>query len=623
MSQYLGSAVLELKADGSALDSTLSATEVGVLGTFKSLAGSVKASMGTALVAVGAAVVGVGKFLYDVGAAFDDAYDKISVRTGATGRDLEGLKDDFRDVVSSVPTDFESASTAIGELNSKLGLTGEPLRSVSKQVIALSNITGTDLQTNIDALTRLFGDWGVKSDEMGGHMNRLHRLSQATGTDVASLAQQMVQFGSPLRQLGFDFDTAAVMFAKFEKEGVNIQTLMPGLRMGLANLSAPTEELSKTMKRLGVEGAEPAVAFRAVMDEMANMKSDFDRLGLAMQVFGKRAGPDMAAAVEEGRFSFGKLIDEMRNGDLTIRGQEKATRDLTESWTLFKNRALVTLEPIATRVFTVLSDGMKWLSKNGPKIMADLRRAFEDVKPALRVLWSAVKAAFTRIVEIVKGAFQAIKGIIQFFDGLFSGDFKKMWEGIKNIFRGALQAIKGLVGNTLGAIFDVLKNFVSKAFNVAKDIGSAIWDGIVRAIKGIGHFVGGLLKNMLNVVIKALNTAIGIINDITPGEIELPFAPNIPAVPTIPTIPYLAKGATNWPGGWAVVGEEGPELVNLPRGADIHSNRNSQGMLGGGKVLVVVEDGAVDPNKIRVIANEEIRENEREANAQYRAGLVV
>jgi TP901 family phage tail tape measure protein len=620
VTESLGSAVLELKADGSALDSTLSATEVGVLGTFKSLAGSVKASMGTALVAVGAAVVGVGKFLYDVGAEFDAAYDKIRVATGATGKELEGLKTDFKDVVSSVPTDFESASTAVAELHRRLDLTGEPLRARSKQILELSRLTGTDLQTNIEALTRLFGDWGVKTEEQGPVLNRLFRLSQETGVGIDTLAQQMVQFGSPLRQLGLDFDTSAAMFAKFEKEGVNIQTLMPGLRLGLSNLAEPTDELRATLKRLGVDGKEPAVAFRAVMDEMANMKSDSDRLGLAMQVFGKRAGADLAAAVKEGRFSFEDLVGTMRGGGDTIRQAGRDTMDLTEHWQVFKNRAMVALEPVAIRVFQALSDGMKWLKKNGPEIMGAIKQAFLDVKPALMVLWNAVKAAFKRVVEIVKGAFQAIKGIIQFFDGLFSGDFKKMWEGIKNIFRGALQAIKGLVGNTLGAIFDVLKNFVSKAFNVAKDIGKAIWDGIVRAIKGIGGFVGGLLKHMLNVVIRALNAAIGIINEITPGEINIPLAPNIPAVPDIPTIPYLAKGAVNWPGGWAVVGEEGPELVNLPKGADVHSNRDSRGMLGqgGGDIYA---DIYIGNEKIDERVRAQIRESEREANLFHRAGL--
>ena len=35
-------------------------------------------------------------------------------------------------------------------------------------------------------------------------------------------------------------------------------------------------------------------------------------------------------------------------------------------------------------------------------------------------------------------------------------------------------------------------------------------------------------------------------------------------------------------GGMALVGEKGPELVNLPAGSKVHSNRKSRSMVGGG-----------------------------------------
>lgn len=43
----------------------------------------------------------------------------------------------------------------------------------------------------------------------------------------------------------------------------------------------------------------------------------------------------------------------------------------------------------------------------------------------------------------------------------------------------------------------------------------------------------------------------------------------------------LASGTRNYRGGLAIVGEEGPELVRLPRGSDVYSNRESLSMAGG------------------------------------------
>lgn len=42
-----------------------------------------------------------------------------------------------------------------------------------------------------------------------------------------------------------------------------------------------------------------------------------------------------------------------------------------------------------------------------------------------------------------------------------------------------------------------------------------------------------------------------------------------------------ARGTDFHPGGWAIVGEEGPEIVDLPRGSRVFTNEESMGMMGG------------------------------------------
>lgn len=45
--------------------------------------------------------------------------------------------------------------------------------------------------------------------------------------------------------------------------------------------------------------------------------------------------------------------------------------------------------------------------------------------------------------------------------------------------------------------------------------------------------------------------------------------------------PGAAGGVTNWRGGTLLVGEEGPELVTLPRGANVHTNAETRRMISG------------------------------------------
>ena len=357
MADPIGAAYLRILPDMSGLNARLgayfSSSEFSKMGK----------AAGVALGA-GLAAGGVVKGLYEIGQAYDTAYDKIRVNTGATGKRLKRLESDFKDVIGDVPANFDDASEAIAGLNQRLGLTGRPLQKVSKQLLELSRITKTDVGDNVQSVTRLFGDWSIKTGKQADTLDKLFRAAQETGIKVSDLSDLMVQFGSPLRQLGLDFDTSAAMFARFEKEGVNIQTLMPGLRMALKNFSAPTADLTAQMDKLGISLKDgPAAALQEVFAALENAPSDLKANALAFQIFGARAGPDMAAAVREGRFELDDLMKTIENGKDTIRTAGRDTMDFAEQWTLLKNNAMNALEPLALKVFKEAGDEMARIRK--------------------------------------------------------------------------------------------------------------------------------------------------------------------------------------------------------------------------------------------------------------------
>lgn len=56
----------------------------------------------------------------------------------------------------------------------------------------------------------------------------------------------------------------------------------------------------------------------------------------------------------------------------------------------------------------------------------------------------------------------------------------------------------------------------------------------------------------------------------------------------VPSIPGFAAGTSSAPAGLALVGERGPEIVALPSGARVYSNRESRGMLAGAGAASVI-----------------------------------
>lgn len=381
---------IAVTANTAQANAALAKTQTQLKGTTATAATS-SAKMGKALGVIGIAAAAAGAALFKIGEEFDNAYDTIRTRTGATGREMEKLKDSFRGVVSSVPVDFDEAAEAVGGLNQRLGLTGKPLNRMAKQLAALSKITETDVEDNVKSVSRAFVDWEVKTKDQSRTLDGFFRLSQASGLAVGDIAESVQKFGSPLRQLGIDLDTAAAMFANFERAGVNTQTMVPGLKLALANLNAPIGEAEKQLKAFNVTiGNAPKglqEVFKILGDE--NVKA-VDRISLAMAVFGRRAGADMKEAIEQGRFEVDKFLDVMENGKETIRGTERQTRDFSESMQLLKNRLMVGLEPIATAVFNALGSGAKTLSQT-LRGRGSVAEAIKSISGALRDFWNDSK----------------------------------------------------------------------------------------------------------------------------------------------------------------------------------------------------------------------------------------
>jgi phage-related minor tail protein len=443
------------------------------------------------------AAVAIGAFAKKAGDEWNSATDTIRVGTGATGAALDALKADFKAVVSSVPTDFKSAGTAVADLNTRLGLTGQELRIRSQQFLELSRITGTDVASNIASVTRVFGDWGVETDKQTDTMNMLFRASQSTGIGVDKLSEQLVTFGAPMRELGFDMDTTAVLLGKFEKEGVNAELVMGGLKQGLG--------------RLTKAGKDPQAELRNLMKSIDDVGLTAENKAKVFEMFGARAGIDMAKAMEEGRFAISDLLDTVTNGQETIMGAASDTIHWSDKLTMLKNSVMATVGPYGEMGMAIagVAAGI------GPML---------SMVPALRGAFMGLNAviAANPIVFLVIAIAALVAGLVWAYNNV-------EW------FRDGVQAAFGAIVNAaqwLGRVF------------------AAIWDGIVAGFR----WVTDTIKSRINWVIGLINQLIAGVNSVTGGLNKIPGV----SLPTFGTIPQLAKGGIVSSPTLALIAEAGP-----------------------------------------------------------------
>lgn len=416
------------------------------------LGGSLRGLGTAAAVGFGAIIAGgaaVGKVLFDIGQEFDAADDLIRVGTGATGEALEGLEDSFRDVFASVPTDSESAATAIADLNTLLGLTGEALEERSTQFLNLARITGGDVEASIASVSRVFGDWSVSVDDQGEALDRLFRTSQTTGIGMEQLSTQVVQFGAPLRQLGFGLDEASALFGKWQQEGVNTETVMSGLRQGISRLAA--------------DGKDIPQGFRDITAAIHEAGSESEATTLAIEAFGARAGPDLAAAIREGRFATGDLINTIAEGGDTINGVAEETESFGEKWTKIKNRLMVAIEPVASALFDRLGQAM------------------DDLGP---------------VVDRVVGWFEGLGTVFE--EGGFSAVMAELGDRLREAWPEIRKALGDMADSIIGWVKSTVPKFVSAVTEWAKAYVEWIAPQIPVMLRELGSLVAQAGQWMLD-----------------------------------------------------------------------------------------------------------------------------
>lgn len=251
-------------------------------------------------------------------------------------------------------------------------------------------------------------------------------------------------------------------------------------------------------------------------------------------------------------------------------------------------------------ITTAFNNVTAFLQNWGPTILAIMFWLFslliglvitfkDQIMAVLNALWGGISAGFQAVTGFIQAVFQTASAVVMAVWSPIAGFFGGVWNQIRGIFSG--------VGNFFGAVFGWAANAASGALNSIIGVASGVYNAIASFFRPIGTVAGnmiggtirgvvngiiGMVQNGLNSFISMINGAAGIINKI-PGV-------HIPGIPHV-GLPRLAFGAKNYAGGVTLVGERGPELVNLPKGADVYTAtqtanafRNSRG--GGGGVTI-------------------------------------
>ncbi len=442
----------------------------------------------------------------------DEAMDTVITKTGASGDALEDMQNRVKNLATSIPTDFATAGTAIGEVNTRFGLTGDALEDLSGKFIKFAQINGVDVNGSIDTVQAAMAAFGLSAEDAGNFLDVLNKAGQDTGVNVTKLAQDLTANSTALKELGFSAQDSAMFLANLDKSGINSSQVMSGLSKALVNAAKDGKPMNEALADL--------------QKEMANAENDTAAMQKAMELFGNKAGPAIAKACSEGRLSFEDLGLSMDAFAGNVDETFEATLDPIDGFTTAANNAKVGLAELGEQIqiaaaplidelgekirqvtewFTGLDDGQKQMIIRVATVAA-------AIGPLLLILGTVISTIGT-IVGAVGTAMPVITGIATVLSGpvglAIAGAVAagivlyKNWDTIKEKASEMAGAAKEKFEEMAGAAkekfgemqaaasekFEALKASASEKFNAVQTI-------VTTAMGVAKEFVGARLSEM-------------------------------------------------------------------------------------------------------------------------------
>jgi tape measure domain-containing protein len=555
--------------------------------------------------------------------------------------DFKGLNKGLQDAQSKVDnftSGIKNAGSKIGEVFENIGDAamkyGKILAVAGTAATVFGIKTAADLQSLSTSFETLTGS-AEKGRKVFTDLKKMGATTPFEVNDLAKATQTMLAFGIEvdktqdyLKMLGDvsmgdknKLGGLSLAFSQVQSTGRLMgQDLLQMINQGFNPLTIISQKTGKSMSVLKKEMEDGKISADMVTDAFKTATSEGGLFYKGMDRGAKTLGGTFSTLMDNVKMMASGLLGLSEQGtivegsflDLVQKGVNylnealgkidwvKVSKDIKNALIDIPNQAgqafqsfLKFIEPIMP-FLTVLGGILLFF---GTQVLSAFKYAWEQLKPPIMELWNTLKNFWTAIqpilmllgtvllfvvlpmiqiaiataIQIFKGLLTGVSGIINVISGIFNAfigvvygifteDFSRATEGFKQIFRG-------------------LGQWISGAFQIILAPFRGIIDGITNYIKGINFFQ--IAVNWMQELIRGIQSKAGGVG----GAIKEGIGRILPEG-VRKLIPGFANGVRNFGGGMAVVGERGPELVNLPKGADVFSNEESRRMAGGQGITI-------------------------------------
>ena len=530
--------------------------KMGVLGETLQSAGDKISGVGQKLLPVTAGVTALGTIAVKTGADFDAAMSKVAAVSGATGSEMDALREKAREMGSKTKFSASEAANAMNYMAMAGWKTNDMLSGI-EGIMNLAAASGEDLASTSDIVTDALTAFGLSASDSGHFADILAAASSNANTNVSMMGETFKYAAPVLGSLGYSAEDSAIAIGLMANAGIKSSQAGTALRSAITNLAKPTDTVASAMEQYGIsltDSSGKMYSLRELMEQLRQKLgglSEAEQAQAAASLFGKEAMSGMLAIINGSPADFEKLSNAIDTCSDTVDGYNGTTEkmaavmqdnlagqvtilksQLEELAISFSDILMPTIRSVVSRI-QELVDKLNQLDPQTKETIAKIALVAAALGPMLVVLGktiSSVGTVFSAVSKLpalfsavqsgigaITGALgvslgpllaiiAAIAALVAAFVHLWktNDEFKSniiaIWEQIKSTFTGLTQGITDRL-NALGFDFESFTDVLKAAWDGLCNLLAPIFEGVFQNISNIFSGFADILLNSLDVLI--------------------------------------------------------------------------------------------------------------------------
>ena len=500
-------------------------------------------SAGKKLLPVTGAVTALGTAAVKTAADFDSAMSQVAAVSGATGSDLEALRDKAREMGAKTKFSASEAAEAMNYMAMAGWKTGDMLDGI-EGIMNLAAASGEDLATTSDIVTDALTALGLSAADSGHFADILAAASSNANTNVSMMGETFKYCAPVAGALGFTAEDTAEAIGLMANAGIKSSQAGTAMRTMLTNLTGEVKFSGAAFGEMTVQTTNADGSMRSLGDILADCRvafsqmSESERSANAEALVGKNAMSGFLAVMNAAPSDIEKLNSAINNCDGTAEKMATTMQDNLEGQlTILKSQ----LEELAISFGELLMPAIRtivgwiqkfvdWLNSMGEgtkKVVMTVALLAAALGPVLIVIGKVVSAIGTIMtivpkiaaaINVVKGAFAALNVtmlanpitlIIAAIAALVAA-FIYLWnncEGFRQFWINLWEGIKQAVTTAWNAITSFLSTAWESILGIAQTVWGAIsgffttlWEGITGVFTAAWTSISGVMTTIWNTI---------------------------------------------------------------------------------------------------------------------------